>query len=73
VVDVQNGIPFFARLVAGAPVVVLVHHVHREQWHVVFGRMLAGLGWWMESRTAPRVHRGCQYIAVSGVTRRTRS
>ena len=70
VVDVQNGVPFFARLVAGVPVVVLVHHVHREQWHVVFGRMLAGLGWWMESRAAPRVNRGCQYIAVSEVTRR---
>ncbi len=29
VIDVHNGIPFFARLVAGCPVLVLVHHVHR--------------------------------------------
>jgi glycosyltransferase involved in cell wall biosynthesis len=70
IVDVHNGIPFFARLIAGCPVVVLVHHVHREQWGVVFGRTLAALGWWLESRVSPSVHRGCQYIAVSEVTRR---
>src|SRR6187549_491617 len=70
VVDVHNGIPFFARLVAGCPVVVLVHHVHREQWHVVFAPWLAAIGWWLESWLSPRVHRGCQYIAVSEVTRR---
>jgi glycosyltransferase involved in cell wall biosynthesis len=70
VLDVHNGIPFFARLVAGCPVVVLVHHIHREQWHVVFGRTLAAAGWWLESRVSPRMHRGCQYIAVSEVTRR---
>src|SRR5690348_12152976 len=27
IVDVQNGIPFFSRLVARCPVLVLVHHV----------------------------------------------
>jgi glycosyltransferase involved in cell wall biosynthesis len=70
IVDVHNGIPFFARLVAGCPVVVLVHHVHREQWGVVFGRLLALTGWWLESRVSPLVHRDCQYVAVSEVTRR---
>jgi glycosyltransferase involved in cell wall biosynthesis len=70
VIDVHNGIPFFARLVAGCPVIVLVHHVHREQWGVVFGRLMAKIGWWLESTVSPRLHRGCQYIAVSEVTRR---
>jgi glycosyltransferase involved in cell wall biosynthesis len=69
IIDVHNGIPFFARLVAGCPVVVLVHHVHREQWHVVFTRGLAMFGWWLESWVSPRVHRGCQYVAVSEITR----
>ena len=36
VVDVQNGLPFFTRMVTRKPVVVLVHHVHREQWPVVY-------------------------------------
>jgi glycosyltransferase involved in cell wall biosynthesis len=70
VIDVHNGVPFFARLIAGCPVLVLVHHVHREQWGVVFGRALAAFGWWLESRISPRIHRGCQYVAVSDVTRK---
>ena len=69
VVDVQNGIPFFSRLVTRRPVLVLVHHVHREQWRVVYGAATARLGWWIESRLAPRLYRGSQYVAVSEVTR----
>lgn len=69
-VDVQNGLPFLARLVLGARrVVVLVHHVHREQWGVVLGRAGAAVGWWVESWLSPRLHRSCQYVAVSCVTR----
>ena len=34
VIDVQNGLPFFCPLGTRAPVTVLVHHVHREQWPV---------------------------------------
>jgi glycosyltransferase involved in cell wall biosynthesis len=69
VVDVQNGVPFFSRLVTRRPVVVLVHHVHREQWHVVYDPLRARIGWWLESRLAPRVYRRSQYVAVSHVTR----
>ena len=69
VVDVQNGLPFFTRLVTRAPVVVLVHHVHREQWPVVFPGLLGRVGWWIERVVAPRVYRRSQYIAVSRATR----
>jgi glycosyltransferase involved in cell wall biosynthesis len=71
VVDVQNGMPFLSPWVRGrTPVVNLVHHVHREQWPVVFGPSLARLGWWLESRLAPRVYRRSRYVAVSDSTRR---
>ena len=46
VIDVQNGIPFGSPLVAHAPTVVLVHHVHREQWPVVYGPVRSRIGWW---------------------------
>lgn len=69
VVDVQNGLPFFSPLATRTPVVSLVHHVHREQWPVVFGPLAARVGWGIESRLAPRVYRGHQYVAVSGRTR----
>ncbi|HVK23308.1 MAG TPA: glycosyltransferase family 4 protein, partial [Actinokineospora sp.] len=70
IVDVQNGMPFFARLVARCPVIVLVHHVHREQWRTAVGPVAGRVGWWIESWLAPRLFRGCRYIAVSEVTRR---
>lgn len=69
VVDTQNGIPFFSAWGTRTPSVVLVHHVHREQWPVVFGPLAARLGWAIESRLAPRIYRGHQYVAVSGRTR----
>lgn len=70
VVDCQNGVPFFGRLGTRAPVVVLVHHVHREQWRVAVGPVAGRVGWALESRVAPRVQAGCQYVAVSASTRR---
>lgn len=69
VVDTQNGIPFLASLATRTPVVVLVHHVHREQWPIVFGPLAARVGWFLESRVAPRLLRGQQYVAVSERTR----
>lgn len=68
VLEVQNGMPFLARLFTRAPVTVLVHHVHREQWNVA-GPVLSKIGWFLESRVAPRINRGLGYLAVSEVTR----
>jgi glycosyltransferase involved in cell wall biosynthesis len=69
VVDVQNGLPFFSRLVTRAEVIVLVHHVHREQWPVVYPGLTGKVGWWIERCLAPRLYRRCQYVAVSRATR----
>ncbi|HET7277406.1 MAG TPA: glycosyltransferase family 4 protein [Dermatophilaceae bacterium] len=70
IVEVQNGMPYLAALWAPrTPHVVLVHHVHREQWPVVFGRLAARLGWFLESRVAPWVNRHRPYVVVSERTR----
>jgi glycosyltransferase involved in cell wall biosynthesis len=68
VVDVQNGLPFGSSLVTRRPVVVLVHHVHREQWPIVFGRVGGAIGWWLESVVAPRLYRRSRYVTVSSAT-----
>ena len=60
--------PFLARLFTRARVVVLVHHVHREQWSIL-RPTLARFGWFMESKVAVRVNQGTPYVAVSEVTR----
>ena len=69
VVDVQNGLPFFSRLVTRRPVVVLVHHVHREQWPVVYPGLAGRVGWAIERWLAPLLYRRSQYVAVSRATR----
>ena len=69
VVDVQNGLPFFTRLATRRPVVVLVHHVHREQWPVVFPGLIGRIGWWIESKLAPRLYARSQYVTVSAASR----
>ena len=68
VIDVQNGVPFMARLWSGTPTVLLCHHVHREQWPVVMGRVSSRLGWFVESQVSPRVNRGATYVTVSQST-----
>ena len=70
VVDVQNGVPYLSPLTHRGPVVNLVHHVHKEQWPVLFGPRLSHVGWWLESRVAPLVYRRTPYITVSASTRR---
>ena len=70
VVDVQNGVPYLSPLATGTPVVNLVHHVHREQWPVIFGPRTARFGWWLESSLAPRVYRRTSYVTVSDSTKR---
>jgi glycosyltransferase involved in cell wall biosynthesis len=68
-VDVQNGVPFLSPLYCRRPVVALVHHVHKEQWEMLFGGRSARLGWWVESRLGPAVYRRSSYVAVSEATR----
>lgn len=70
IVDVQNGVPFWAPVVTRRPVIRVVHHVHREQWSTVFGPRLARLGWWLESRVATAVYRRCTTVTVSHETAR---
>jgi glycosyltransferase involved in cell wall biosynthesis len=70
IIEIQNGVPFLSALYARCPVLVVVHHVHREQWPIVLGAKAARFGWWLESRVAPRVNRHVQYVTVSDATRR---
>lgn len=68
VIDVQNHVPFFSVL-AHRRVVVVVHHVSRDQWAVTFGKVVGRIGWWIESRLTPRLYRRARYVAVSFATR----
>ncbi|HEX2903787.1 MAG TPA: glycosyltransferase family 4 protein [Jatrophihabitans sp.] len=69
VVDVHNGIPFASTLVRRRGVRVLVHHVHREQWQIIYPGLRGRVGWWLESRLAPRLYRHRRYVTVSRSSR----
>ena len=69
VLDISNGIPFFAPLFTMTPATLLVHHVHDRQWFTELPRALAAVGWALERYLVPIVYRWRKTIAVSPTTR----
>lgn len=69
ILDVGNGIPFFAPLFTSKPVVLLIHHVHARQWFSEFRYPFALIGWFLERWMIPRIYRRRTVIAVSPTTR----
>ena len=68
VVEVCNGMPFFAPLWTRRPVVCLVNHVHTELWGLRFPAPVAAAGRLAESRVMPWVHRRNLFLTVSAST-----
>lgn len=71
VVDSQNGIPFFTPLAVGSktPVLLLLHHVHQDQFSLYFSPLMTYLGRWMERKGTRLVYRNRSIVAVSPSTR----
>lgn len=69
VLDISNGIPFFAPLFTMTPATLLVHHVHDRQWFTELPRAVAAIGWALERYLVPIVYRWRKTIAVSPTTR----
>jgi glycosyltransferase involved in cell wall biosynthesis len=65
VVDVVNGLPFASPLVRRHGVVALVHHVHAEQWRIIYPGIAGRIGWFVESRVVPLLYRGRPFLTVS--------
>jgi glycosyltransferase involved in cell wall biosynthesis len=67
-VDVSNGLPFFAPLWRRRPTLCLVHHVHTDQWALRFpSQIAAGLSA-VERRVVPRIYRRNLFVAISDST-----
>jgi glycosyltransferase involved in cell wall biosynthesis len=69
IVDVANGVPFFAPFFVRWPGVLIVHHVHARQWFSEMPLPVAVLGWSLERWVVPLVYRRWPVIAVSPTTR----
>lgn len=70
VVDVVNGLPFASPLVRRHRVVALVHHVHAEQWRIIYPGLAGRIGWFVESRLVPLLYRGRPFLTVSDASAR---
>jgi len=71
VIDSQNGIPFFTPLVVRrkTPVLMLLHHIHADQFPLYFPPAAAKIGQWLERTGAGLVYRDRTIVAVSPTTR----
>ena len=70
IVDCQNGIPFYLPLVAHhkTAVILLVHHVHQDQFGIHMRRAAAALGRILEGPVCQAVYRDRAVVAVSPST-----
>lgn len=70
VIDPENGIPAFVPLVVSrrTVVVLVMHHVHQQQFRTYFRRPMAEVGRFLERRLMPWVYRGAQTLVVSDST-----
>jgi glycosyltransferase involved in cell wall biosynthesis len=71
VIDSENGIPYFSPLVVGRsiPVILLVHHVHQDQFSIYFPPVLSSIARWLERRGTAWVYGRRPICAVSPSTR----
>jgi len=71
VIDPECGIPTFSPLFVPSTtaVVLVVHHVHQDQFSTYFPAPLARLGQWLERVAMRRVYRRRRTVAVSESTR----
>lgn len=68
VIDTAAGMTYCSPLVRRQPTVLLVHHIHTEQWGQWFSPPIAAFGRLFESRLVPIVYRNCIVVAVSEST-----
>ncbi len=68
VIDVENGMPFFSPLWRRRPSILLVHHVHTDQWASRFPRAVANACRAIESRVMPVIYRKTIIVAISDST-----
>ena len=67
--EVWNGLPFFAPAWARGPRATFIHHVHADMWRQVMTPGLARLGEVLELRIAPRLYQHTRVLAPSPSSR----
>jgi glycosyltransferase involved in cell wall biosynthesis len=68
VIDVGNGLPYFAPLWRRRPTLCLVFHVHTDQWETRFPKGVAAALRLVETHVMPRVYRRGLFVTISQST-----
>jgi glycosyltransferase involved in cell wall biosynthesis len=68
ILEIINGIPFFTPLYARKPIVVLIHHVHRDMFVPELGPILGRIGIAIEKYLIPMLYKRQPVICVSEST-----
>ena len=68
-VEIWNGVPFFAPVWARGPRITWLHHAHTDMWPMVMGRRLAAFGQMLERDLAPLLYRRTAIVTLSPSSR----
>ncbi len=68
ILDIENGIPFFTPLYSRKPKVLLMHHLHQDQFLVEMGKVTGRFGRFMERVLVPLLYKRYAIAAVSRST-----
>jgi glycosyltransferase involved in cell wall biosynthesis len=68
-VEIWNGVPWFAPVWYRRPRITIVHHIHGPMWDQIMPPPLAALGHVLEARVAPPFYRGGATVTPSESTR----
>ena len=68
VLDIENGIPFLTPLYSRKPKVLLIHHLHQDQFLIEMGPIIGRIGRFLERFIVPLLYRSSKIVAVSHST-----
>ncbi len=69
ILDIENGIPFFTPFYARKPTVIVVHHIHKQQFFVEAGFPLNWIAYVSETKIMPAAYRRCFFITGTQSTK----
>ena len=65
IIDAENGIPFFTPLYSRKKKILLIHHVHKDQWFKQWGFPINWIGYFLETKIMPLIYKKTRIVTVS--------
>ncbi len=69
IIDAENGIPFFTPFYSRKKKILLIHHVHKDQWFKQWSFPINWIGYFLETKIMPLIYKNIQIVTVSESSR----